>query len=392
MPRIAGLVLLSLAAAGCKNGQPPPPPPKTPEVLVSLPLVREVTDYETFTGRTEASKRVDLRARVTGYLSKAGFAEGADVRAGDLLFVIDPRVYQAEVTRAEAAVAQAEAAERRAENDFLRYQDLVKRDAASREDFNRMIGDRETTRAAVKVTRAQLELAKLSLQFTEVRAPFAGRVSRRMIDPGNLVKADDTILTTLVATEPMYAYFDVDERTLLKQLLDSGLLASAQGGKVKVQVGLADEAGFPHSATVNFVDNKLDPSTGTIWMRAVFDRPNRPVSAGMFVRVRFPLGGAYRAVQVAEQAVGTDQGQKYVYVVDNNNKIAYRQVQVGRLHDGLRVIRDGVKPGERVVISGLQRVRPGAEVAPKVVDMPIRAAKKNGDKPAPTKPAVSSRS
>ena len=361
--------LVPLLFAGCARQQPQAPPPKPPEVMVGEPVVKEVTDYEIFTGRTEASQRVDIRARVTGYLEKTNFTEGALVKEGDVLFVIDPRPYQAELARAEAALAQALARVERLERDYQRAHSLLGQRAISREEYDRMVGDRDEARAAVDVARSNVELARLNVQFTEVKAPFTGQISRRLVDPGNLVKADDTILTTLVALEPMYVYFDVDERTLLRQLLREGRLESVLGQKVPIEIGLADEDGYPHRGVVNFVDNRVDPSTGTMWMRGEFINPSRPIKPGIFVRVRFPLGKPFRAVLVAEQALGTDQGQKFVYVVDEKNRAAYRPVKVGRLHGGLRVIQDGLKPGEKVVVSGLQRVRPGAEVTPKPVDM-----------------------
>lgn len=364
----APLVLLPLLA-GCTQAPPAAPPPKSPEVLVGASLTRQVTDYEVFTGRTEASERVDIRARVTGYLEKSSFVEGSLVKEGDLLFQIDPRPYAAELGRADAALTQAKARRDRLERDVTRAEPLLARNAISREEFDKLAGDRDEARAAVGVADSGVQLAKLNLKFTEVRAPFSGRISRRLIDPGSLVKADETILTSLVALEPVYVYFDVDERTLLRQLISTGRLDSAMQEKTAIQIGLADEEGFPHDGIVNFVDNRVDPNTGTMWMRGEFVSPKRPIKPGIFARIRFPLGGAYDAVVVAEQALGTDQGQKFLYVVDNDNRVSYRPVKIGRLHEGLRVIREGLQPGERVVVSGLQRVRAGGTVTPKAVDM-----------------------
>jgi RND family efflux transporter MFP subunit len=363
-----------LLAAGCARNGPPAASLKPPEVLVSQPVVREVTDYEIFTGRTEAFERVEIRARVTGYLEKTLFTEGALVQEGDLLFQIDPRPYQAELARAEAALTQAQARVDRLNRDYQRAQALLGPRAISREEFDRMAGERDEARAAVGVAESNVRLARLNVEYTEVRAPFAGRISRRLVDPGNLVKADETVLTTLVSLEPMYVYFDVDERTLLRQLLRAGRLDSASQDKVPIEIGLADEEGYPHPGVVNFVDNRVDPNTGSLWMRGEFVHPDRPIKPGIFARVRFPLGGPYPAVLVAEQALGTDQGQKFVYVVDEKNRAVYRPVKAGRLHGGLRVIQDGLKPGERVVVSGLQRVRAGAEVTPKATEMSTLAA------------------
>lgn len=368
-----GLLIL---AAGCAREQPKGAQPKPPEVLVSAPLTREVIDYEFFTGRTIASQRVELRSRVTGYLEKALFKEGDLVKKDDVLFLIDPRTYQSEVVKAEASVAQSQATARRVEGDFERAQGLLTRGAIGREEYEKLRGNRDEAKAAVRVAEANLRLAQDYLTFTEIKAPFSGRVSRRNVDPGNLVKADETVLTTLVAEEPIWANFDVDERTLLRQLMKAGKLEASMSDRVPVTIGLADEEGFPHTGVVNFVDNEVDRGTGSMWMRAEFINPKRSIKPGMFIRVRFPLGRPRESLLIAEQALGTDQGQKFVYVVGPDNKVEYRAVKVGRLQDdGLRVIREGLKPGERVVVSGLQRVRAGTTLTPKYVEMPTRAAK-----------------
>lgn len=367
-----GLLLL----AGCGREQPKGAAPKPPEVLVSAPLTREVIDYEFFTGRTIASQRVELRSRVTGYLEKALFKEGDLVKKDDVLLIIDPRTYQSEVVKAEASVAQSQATARRVEGDFERAQGLLTKGAIGREEYEKLRGNRDEAKAAVRVAEANLRLAQDYLTFTEIKAPFSGRVSRRNVDPGNLVKADETVLTTLVAEEPIWANFDVDERTLLRQLMKAGKLESSMSDRVPVTIGLADEEGFPHTGVVNFVDNEVDRGTGSMWMRAEFINPKRSIKPGMFIRVRFPLGRPRESLLIAEQALGTDQGQKFVFVVGPDNKVEYRAVKVGRLQeDGLRVIRDGLKPGERVVVSGLQRVRAGTVLTPKYIEMPTRAAK-----------------
>ena len=362
------MIFALTAVTGCVRVQPPPPPPKPPEVQMSDSFTREVTEYEYFTGRTEASQRAELRSRVTGYLMESRFKDGDLVAKGAVLFIIDQRLYQAEMARAEATLRQTQAAQDRAVSEHTRAQGLMTRSAIGREDFDRTQFARDEAAAAIRVAESTLKLAKLNLEFTELVAPFAGQISRRMVDPGNLVKADETILTTLVTTEPMFAYFDVDERTLLRRLL-----AASGAGTVKLAIGLADEDGYPHEGVVNFVDNKLDPATGSMWMRAEFVKPSRPIRAGMFVRVRFPLGSPAKSVLVAEQALGSDQGQRYLLVVDSQNKAEYRKVSVGSLEaDGMRVVREGLKVGERVVVSGLMRVRAGTEVSPKLVPMPTR--------------------
>lgn len=370
------LLLTILALTGCSSNAPPAMAPKAAEVLVSSPLVREVADYEQFTGRTEASIKVDLRSRVTGYLEKTYFREGDLVTKDAPLFLIDPKPYQAELGRSEAGLAQAQAHLSRLEGDFDRAKGLIAKMAIGREEYEKMRGDRDEAHAAVRVAAASVQLAKLNLQYTEIKAPFGGRISRRLVDPGNLVKADETLLSVLVSEEPMYAYFDVDERTLLRQLLRDGRLEATMSQEIPVMIGLADEDTFPHAAMVNFADNRLDSGTGSMWLRAQFVNPRRPIKAGMFIRVRLPIGQPFKAVLVAEQALGTDQGQKFVYVVDGQDKVEYRPVKVGRLQDdGLRVIAEGLKANERIVVGGLQRVRAGATIIPKNVSMPRAEAK-----------------
>ena len=364
---LAGYCFLVL---GCAREVPTPPPQKAPEVLVSEAFTRDVVEYEFFTGRTEASQRVEIRSRVTGYLNESKFRDGDPVAKGAVLFVIDQRPYQAEQTKAEASVKQAQASFDRAMSEYVRAQGLFSRSAIGREEFDRYQFSRDEASAGLKVAESNVQLAHLNLEFTEVRAPFAGTISRRMVDPGNLVKADETILTTLVSTEPMFADFDVDERTLLRKLLAA---SDSRNGTVRLSIGLADEDGYPHAGIVNFVDNKLDPATGSMWMRAEFVKPSRPVRPGMFVRVRFPMGQAREGVLVAEQALGSDQGQRYLLVIGKDNKAEYRKVTVGAGEpDGTRVVTEGLKAGEKVVVSGLLRVRAGTEVVPKSVPMPVR--------------------
>jgi RND family efflux transporter MFP subunit len=374
------LLLFCFLTTGC--GRPPaqassaaPPPP--PEVLVSLPVTREVTDYEDFHGRTDAVFYVQLRARVTGYVGKVNFREGEDVKEGDVLYEIDPRPYQADLDRAEGQLALADAQMVKAEKAFTRVSKLRGTVAASQEDYDNASADRGVAQAAVKSARAAVEAAKLNLAFTKVVAPLSGRVSSRFVDPGNLVKADDTILTTIVSFDPMYAYFDVDEHNTLQlqSLIRQGKISWSNGAKTRVLLGLANEEGFSRQGTINFADNTVDPDTGTWRLRGLFDNADRVLSRGLYVRIRLPIGQPYRATLIAEQALGTDQGQKFVYVVDDAKQVTYRRVKVGRLHDGLRVIADGLAPGEKVVVSGLQRIRQGIEVNPKLVDMPVASAR-----------------
>lgn len=367
------LALGGFCWTGCARpaAQAGPPPQQTPEVLVATPIVQEVTDYEDFPGRTAPVHSVEIRARVTGYLDKVHFKEGDDVGEGDLLFEIDPRWYKAELNRAKATLNQAQAHLSRLKADYERASKLRPKGIVTQEQFDRVAGDRDEALAAVDVAQADRDLAELNLSYTKILAPFGGRISSRFIDPGNLVKADDTILTSIVSYEPMYAYFDLDERTTLKvqRLVREGVIEWSPAKGLPVFLGLPDETGYPREGTINFADNRVDPDTGTWRLRGKFDNPENVLSPGLIVHMRLPIGAPYRGLLVAEQALGADQGQKFVYVVDQSGKVEYRRVQVGSLHQGLRVVTDGLQTGEQVIVSGLQRARPGAEVNVKVIDM-----------------------
>ncbi len=368
------LILGCAAIAGCGKPQGPggPPPTGTPEVDVSLPITRTVADYELFPGRIVAVNSVEIRARVTGYLEKVHFREGADVTKGDLLFEIDSRPYDAELARSEGAVLQSQGRVDRLEGDYERARGLLAKGAMSAEEVARITGDRTEAQGQLMVNKAARDLARLNLSFTKVKAPLSGRISMRSIDPGNLVKADDTSVTSIVSLDPVYAYFDLDERSLLKlkRLIREKKIEWSMDSGIPVYLGLADEKGFPHEGTINFADNRVDADTGTWRLRGRFDNKDQALSPGVFVRVQLPIGNSYQATLVAEEALGTDQGQKFIYVVDDTNHIDYRKIKVGRLHDGMRVIESGVTTGEQVVVSGLQRVRKGIEVKATVVPMP----------------------
>jgi RND family efflux transporter MFP subunit len=381
---LAGCVL----GAGCQRAAPPAPPPapKPPEVTVSLPTYEEITDHEDFTGQTDAVRSIEIRARVTGYLKTVHFQHGAEVEAGAPLFEIDPPYYQAEVDRADGNVAQAEAHLSRLKLDFERADKLRPSGVITKEQHDLITGDLAEAEAALKTAKAALRIARVNLGYCEIKAPVTGRLSRTFIDPGNLVIGDETILTRIVTQDPMYVYFDVDERTVLRirRLVLQGSASSAQAANVPVLMGLADEQQkYPRQGTLNFEDNRLDPSTGTLRIRGVFSNHDRLLSPGLFVRIRVPIGKPYRALLVPEPALGADQGQKFLYVVDGKDEVSYRRVEVGRLYGQLRVITDGIAPGERVVVSGLQRVRPGIKVDPKLVETAKVAALPAHERAAP---------
>jgi RND family efflux transporter MFP subunit len=352
--------------------------PPAPEVSVSQPVEQPVQEKLEFTGRTSAIESVEVRARVTGYITKVAFAEGALVKAGDLLFEIDPREYQASVLRAEGQVARLRSQLARAESEVARNQALRPSGAASARELERAIAERGAAEGELKTTLAQLDLARLDLEFTRVTAPVAGRVSRAEITQGNLVvvgAAGGPLLTTIVSLDPMYVDFDADERALLKfrkaSIVRDGMATpeSVREDKAPVLVALGDESDFAYRGTIDFIDNRVDPSTGTIRVRAIVPNPDRLLAPGLFVRVRVPVGESRPGILVTERAIGTDQDRKYVLVVNDRNVVEYRPVKLGGLHDDLRAVAEGLAPGEWVIVNGLQRVRPGVTVAPQKVSM-----------------------
>jgi RND family efflux transporter MFP subunit len=367
----ASLILATgLLLSSCTNEQAGAPeagmpPPKKPEVYFVQPTRANLMDYEDCTGRTEAFKTVDVRARVTGYLERWNFQPGKKVSKGDVLFEIDPRSYQAELARAEATLGQAEAHLTRLNADYQRALSAFASRATSREDLDKISGDRAEAIATVNIAKANRDLAKLNVDFTKVTAALNGIVGRTMVDPGNLVKADETILTTIVTEDPMYAYFDIDERNALR--LSRKLLQ----GEMKyppVQMGLADEEPeFPHQGTIDFVDNRLDTNTGTRHMRCSFPNADGLLTPGLFVRVRFLFGELQQVILIPEEAISSDQDRKYVYVINDKDQIEHRQVKIGKMRRGLRAIVEGLKGDERVVVKGVQRVRPGVPVIAKPV-------------------------
>jgi RND family efflux transporter MFP subunit len=399
-------VLLVLALCGCAppaGGPGGPGGAMPPEVPVSLPIVREVQDFEDFPGRTDAVSSVDVRARVTGYyLETVKLREGDEVKKGEILGEIDPRPYQAELNRAEANLVQSQAHRDRLEADFKRAAMLYAKGSMSREDYDKFGGDRAEAIAAVGVAVAQRDAADLNLKFTKMEAPISGLISRRYVDPGNLIKADDTILTNIVSLDPIYVYFDADERTFLRvqQMIESGKIPWSPGAGMPVSMALAGEKGFPHEGRIYFADNRVDADTGTWRLRATFANPAgkgplRALTPGLFVHMHLPLGPKYKALVVSEQALTTNQGEKSIFVVKDDNTVDQRRVKVGRLQeDGLRVIEEGLEPGEKVVVNGLQRVRGPVNgvrmpVTPTPVPMPVMQAPAEEKSPrkAPAKEA-----
>jgi RND family efflux transporter MFP subunit len=368
---------LCVGLAGCAAAPSESPVPAQPQVAVSRPVEREVTDYRDFTARTAAVDSVELRARVWGYLDRVNFQEGALVKAGDVLFEIDPRIYRAALHQAEGNLASLEARVERLTADVARARRLIRERAIGREELDKIVGDRGEAVGSRLALKGAVERARVDLGYTKVTAPISGRVSRYVVTVGNLVQAGDqggggTLLTTLVSVEPMYAYFDVDEYTALRvrRLVREGKSDSPRDGGFPVYLGLANEEGHPHKGTINFVDNQVNPRTGTVRLRGVFPNKEQVLLPGLFARVRAPVGRPHKALLVSDRALDTDQGQKVLYVVNDKDEVVSRPVRLGALHDGLREITAGLKPGERVIVNGLQQVRPGDTVEPKRVDMP----------------------
>lgn len=350
-------------AAGC--GKPPQQSEdKTPKVEVTTPVTGTITDYEDFTGRLDALKTTDIRAHVSGYILKAPFKEGDEVHEGDILFEIDSRTFEADYNQADANLKLAIADSKLQEKNAKRATTLVRSQAMSQEDYETAVATAEKSRATVKSNEAAKNRAKVYLDYTKVTAPWSGRISRRLVDPGNLVNADNTVLTTLVTEDPLYAYFDVNERTYL-ELVGSSTGRSVLG--LPVLMRLANEAEFVRPGTIDFVDNRVNAMTGTIRMRGVFPNEAKILKPGLFVRIRLPIGASYKALMIPDQAVLSDQGRKYVFVVNDQKKVVYRPVELGQEIEGLRVIKQaviskgviqrGLAPGEQVIITGTQRVR-----------------------------------
>ena len=367
----AGLAALGWLAAACNHSQTTPPRPP-PAVTANQPAQREVVEWDEYPGRLEAVDMVEVRARVGGYLQSVHFKDGTEVNKGDLLFVIDPRPYQAELDRAAAELKQAESRLELAINELARAERLLKSKAISEEEADSRSKAKREAEAAIESARASVEVAKLNLEYTHITAPINGRIGRKLITEGNLVngmQGQNTLLTTIVSLDPIYCYFDADERSILKyqQLAREGKQESLRDGRAPCELELANESGFPHKGVLDFVDNRVDATTGTLRVRGVFPNPgpDRILQAGFFARVRVPGSGKSQALLIPDQAVGTDQGQKFVFVVNDQDEVEYRTVRLGPFIDGLRVVREGIQSNDWVVVNGLLSIHTGSKVNPK---------------------------
>jgi multidrug efflux system membrane fusion protein len=364
-----GLLMAAIATACSSQADPGAGMPPPPEVSVAQVLNKDVSRWDEFTGRVTAIETVDLRPRVSGYVHQVAYKEGQEVKKGDVLFVIDPRPYKARLSQAEADVERARAEARLAQMQDKRAETLVEAKAISREEFETRRAASTQGNAAVRAAEAALDNARLDLQFATVRSPIDGRAGRALVTEGNLATADTTLLTTVVSQDPVFVYFESDEQSFLRyqELARKGERAATQN---PVRVGLATEQGYPHEGTVDFVDNQVDPSTGTIRARAVLKNPDRMFTPGLYARVQLQGTGQFKAMLVDDKAVLTDQDRKYVYVLGEKNAATRKDIKLGPMIDGLRVVTSGLAPSDKVIVHGVQKVFfPGMPVQPKVIAM-----------------------
>lgn len=360
------VVMTVVLLTGAAQAQQPP----APKVTVSEPLRKVIVEHDEYTGQFAATQSVDLRARVSGYLTEIHFRDGQLVKDGDLLFVIDPRPYAIALQSAEASLAQAEANVQLAQRQLGRTAELRQRDFAPASQYDQRVAELRVAQANVEGARASVNSAKLNLEFTRITAPFSGRIGRHQVDIGNLVTAGEsgqsTVLTSIVTQDPIDFYYDLSENNFLEYQRASreGRLAPTRDGDIAVEVRLSDEDGWPHRGKLDFVDNQVDRASGTIRLRARFPNPDNALTPGQFGRIRMPGSAPYEAILVPDAAVITDQSRKVVLVVGPDGLVAQKPVRPGPVVDGLRVIRSGLEANDRVIIEGTIRARPGSKVTP----------------------------
>ncbi|HHE5806874.1 TPA: efflux RND transporter periplasmic adaptor subunit [Klebsiella michiganensis] len=376
---VPGVMLLSALLVGCDEDVAQNAAPQAPAVSAADVVVKSISQWDSFNGRIEAVESVQLRPRVSGYIDKVNYTDGQEVRKGEVLFTIDDRTYRAALEQAQATLARAKTQASLARSEANRTDKLVNTNLVSREEWEQRRAAATQAQADIRAAQAAVDAAQLNLDFTKVTAPIDGRASRALITSGNLVTAGDSasVLTTLVSQKTVYVYFDVDESTYLhyQNLARSGQGASSNHLALPVEIGLVGEEGYPHQGKVDFLDNQLTPSTGTIRMRALLDNAQRQFTPGLFARVRLPGSAEFNATLIDDKAVLTDQDRKYVYVVDKEGKAQRRDITPGRLADGLRIVQQGLKPGDRVIVDGLQKVfMPGMPVNAKTVAMTASTA------------------
>jgi multidrug efflux system membrane fusion protein len=371
------IVALSAAVAGCDQGGTTPASPQgkaapqAPIVTVAKPLTREITEWDEYTGRFDAVETVEVRARVSGYLAEVRFKDGQAVKQGDLLFMIDPRPFERALDQAQAELFAAKTKVENASRDIVRGQPLLEKKIISDKTFDDRMAIVRDAEAAQKVAEAKIKTAELELSFTNITSPIGGRISRTLVTAGNWISAGSvagaTLLTTIVSEDPIYVYFDVSENNYIKykRLTARGVGSGAADLGAAVEVALPDERGFPHKAKVDFLDNRLDQGTGTLRTRAVISNKAGLFSPGLFARVRVTGTAPYVAVLIPDEAIGTDQTNKYVLTVGEDGTVARKAIVPGPLSNGLRVAREGITGDEWVITKGLHRARPGQKVSPK---------------------------
>ncbi len=374
-----GAMFLSMLLVGCDDGVAQNAVPQAPAVSAADVVVKSISQWDSFNGRIEAVESVQLRPRVSGYIDKVNYTDGQEVKKGEVLFTIDDRTYRAALEQAQATLTRAKTQASLARSEANRTDKLVNTNVVSREEWEQRRSAAAQAQADIRAAQAAVDAAQLNLDFTKVTAPIDGRASRALITSGNLVTAGDSasVLTTLVSLKTVYVYFDVDEATYLhyQNLARSGQGASSNHLALPVEIGLVGEGGYPHQGKVDFLDNQLTPSTGTIRMRALLDNAQRQFTPGLFARVRLPGSAEFKATLVDDKAVLTDQDRKYVYIVDKEGKAQRRDITPGRLAAGLRIVQQGLNPGDKVIVDGLQKVfMPGMPVNAKTVPMTASAA------------------
>src|SRR5215472_5334521 len=357
------LAVCTFATACKESKQTPPPAP--PPVTVATPIRKEIVEWDEYTGRTAAVERVQIRPRVSGYIDRISFTEGQLVKPGDVLFVIDQRPYQAVLYHEKADLQKADAERQLKLANFTRAQELFQNKVTAKQEYDTSVADKNQAEAAFAQAEAAVNLAQLNMDFTEVKSPILGRISRQLVTRGNLVQADSTVLTTVVSVDPIYAYFNIDERTVQKifHQIKRGELQDPRAAAIPVYLQLESETGFPHDGVIDFVDNSFSASTGTLQIRGRFRNDEGSLYPDAFVRIRVAGTPKHDAILITDRAVGTDQGQKFVLLVDNNSVVQVRPVELGPIVDGLRVVRKGLGPDERVIIKGLVNARPGNKVS-----------------------------